>query len=116
MTPDDSGFYDILHSQLPRSANSNENCYTVNSVSGVMQAVSFEAAIEYALGGEMDECQFGDGIDGLESDCTNGNPSAGDDDCDDTERFIESLDWLQSTKPSDWQNMAESWKCASNCG
>lgn len=53
MLPCDEGFYDILNSSLPVDFNGSQ-CVVARAGSGVLETVSFNEAIEYALGGEFD--------------------------------------------------------------
>lgn len=63
MLPFDPGFYDILHRKLPQGYTDYENCYVTKPDSGVVEAVTFEQAMEYALGGEYDELGTDDELD-----------------------------------------------------
>lgn len=54
MLPCDEGFYEILNGSLPVDFNGSQ-CVVQRAGSGLLETVSFEAAIEYALGGEYDE-------------------------------------------------------------
>lgn len=54
MLPFDEGFYDILNGSLPADFDGSQ-CVVQRSVSGLLETVSFNEAIEYALGGEYDE-------------------------------------------------------------
>jgi hypothetical protein len=54
MLPSDEGFHEILNGSLPLDFNGSQ-CVVQRSGSGVLETVSFEAAIEYAYGGEYDE-------------------------------------------------------------
>lgn len=56
MLPCDEGFHDILNSSLPVDFDGSQ-CVVQRSGSGLLETVSFEAAIEYALGGEFDELE-----------------------------------------------------------
>lgn len=53
LTPNDPEFYQILNGNLPFDFDGSQ-C-VVKRGSGVLDTVSFEDAIEYALGGEYDE-------------------------------------------------------------
>lgn len=53
MTPDDDGFYDILNGSLPVDFDGSQ-CVVRRAGSGVLESVSFNEAIDYALGGEFD--------------------------------------------------------------
>ncbi|CAN1211902.1 hypothetical protein TUMEXPCC7403_16980 [Tumidithrix helvetica PCC 7403] len=108
MLPSDAGFYDILHKRLPPSLGEN-NCYIPRADSNILEAVNLQTAIEYAMGGEMDECRFGNVEDGMESNYTDNVIGSDDYDCDDNDGFEQSLDWLQSHKQSDWKELAKSW-------
>jgi len=54
MVPTDEGFHQILNSNLPIGFDGSQ-CVVQRSGSGVLETVSFDEAIEYALGGELDE-------------------------------------------------------------
>ena len=56
MLPCDEGFYDILNGSLPLDFNGSQ-CVVQRAGSGVLETVSFNEAIEYALGGEYDEVE-----------------------------------------------------------
>ncbi|MDX2254675.1 MAG: hypothetical protein NW214_04085 [Pseudanabaenaceae cyanobacterium bins.39] len=53
MTPDDEGFYDILNGSLPVDFDGSR-CVVQRAGSGLLETVSYDEAIEYALGGEYD--------------------------------------------------------------
>ncbi|OIP78083.1 MAG: hypothetical protein AUK48_02385 [Oscillatoriales cyanobacterium CG2_30_44_21] len=53
MLPDDEGFYEILNGSLPSDFNGSQ-CVVQRAGSGLLETVSFDEAIEYALGGEYD--------------------------------------------------------------
>ena len=53
MLPCDEGFYDILNGSLPTDFDGSQ-CVVARAGSGVLETVSFDEAIEYALGGELD--------------------------------------------------------------
>jgi hypothetical protein len=53
MVPSDEGFYDILNGSLPMDFDGSQ-CVVARSGSRVLETVSFNEAIEYALGGELD--------------------------------------------------------------
>ena len=54
MLPWDEGFHEILNGSLPVDFDGSQ-CVVQRAGSGLLETVSFEAAIEYALGGEYDE-------------------------------------------------------------
>lgn len=56
MLPDDEGFFEILNSSLPVGFNGSQ-CVVQRAGSGLLETVSFDEAIEYALGGEYDEIE-----------------------------------------------------------
>lgn len=53
MLPSDEGFYEILNGSLPVDFDGSQ-CVVQRSGSGVLESVSYQDAIEYALGGEYD--------------------------------------------------------------
>ncbi|MFM7885447.1 MAG: hypothetical protein ACKPCM_01855 [Pseudanabaena sp.] len=53
MLPCDEGFYEILNGSLPVDFDGSQ-CVVARAGSGVLETVSFNDAIEYALGGEYD--------------------------------------------------------------
>ncbi len=53
MLPSDEGFHEILNGSLPLDFDGSQ-CVVQRAVSGVLESVSFDEAIEYALGGEYD--------------------------------------------------------------
>lgn len=53
MLPCDEGFYEILNGSLPVDFDGSQ-CVVARAGSGVLETVSFNEAIEYALGGEYD--------------------------------------------------------------
>lgn len=68
MTPDDLGFFDILHGSLPVDFDGSQ-CVIQRSGSGLLETVAFNEAIEYALGGEYNLAseEFDEGLeDGLD--------------------------------------------------
>ncbi|WP_434686913.1 hypothetical protein [Pseudanabaena minima] len=65
MIPCDEGFYEILNSSLPLDFDGSQ-CVVQRAGSGLLETVPFEAAIEYALGGEYDEIDDEDLEDGLD--------------------------------------------------
>jgi hypothetical protein len=62
MLPCDEGFHEILNGSLPVDFDGSQ-CVVQRAGSGLLETVSFEAAIEYALGGEFDELEDEDEID-----------------------------------------------------
>ncbi|MEI6729596.1 MAG: hypothetical protein WCK98_08225 [bacterium] len=54
MLPSDEGFNEILNGSLPSDFDGSQ-CVVQRSTSGLLETVSYEEAIEYALGGEYDE-------------------------------------------------------------
>ena len=54
MLPSDEGFYEILNGCLPADFDGSQ-CVVQRAGSGLLETVSFDEAIEYALGGEYDE-------------------------------------------------------------
>ncbi|WP_055076441.1 hypothetical protein [Pseudanabaena sp. 'Roaring Creek'] len=54
MVPSDKGFHEILNGSLPVDFDGSQ-CVVARAGSGVLETVSFDEAIEYALGGEYDE-------------------------------------------------------------
>ena len=54
MLPSDEGFNEILSGSLPSDFDGSQ-CVVQRSNSGVLETVSYQEAIEYALGGEYDE-------------------------------------------------------------
>lgn len=56
MVPSDEGFYDILNGSLPVDFDGSQ-CVVQRSGSGILETVAFNEAIEYALGGELDEIE-----------------------------------------------------------
>ncbi len=56
MLPCDEGFYDILNGSLPVDFDGSQ-CVVARSGSRLLETVSFDEAIEYALGGEYDEVE-----------------------------------------------------------
>jgi len=53
MLPCDEGFHEILNGSLPVDFDGSQ-CVVQRAGSGVLETVSFNEAIEYALGGEYD--------------------------------------------------------------
>lgn len=62
MLPCDEGFYEILNGSLPVDFDGSQ-CVVQRAGSGLLETVSFEAAIEYAYGGEFDELEDEDELD-----------------------------------------------------
>ena len=56
MLPSDEGFHEILNGSLPVDFDGSQ-CVVQRAESGLLETVSFEAAIEFALGGEYDEIE-----------------------------------------------------------
>lgn len=54
LLPCDPEFHQILNGTLPMNFDGSQ-CVVQRAGSGLLEAVSFENAIEYALGGEYDE-------------------------------------------------------------
>jgi len=63
MLPSDEGFFDILHSSLPVGFDGSQ-CVVQRAESGLLEAVSYSEAIEYALGGEYDEIDDEEDLEG----------------------------------------------------
>lgn len=57
MLPSDEGFFEILQGNLPVDFDVSQ-CVVQRSGSGVLETVSFDEAIEYALGGEYEEVDY----------------------------------------------------------
>jgi hypothetical protein len=62
MVPSDEGFHEILNGSLPLDFDGSQ-CVVQRSVSGLLETVAFNEAIEYALGGEMDELEDEEDLD-----------------------------------------------------
>jgi hypothetical protein len=62
MLPCDEGFHEILNGSLPVDFDGSQ-CVVQRAGSGLLETVSFEAAIEYAYGGEFDELEDEDELD-----------------------------------------------------
>lgn len=56
MLPSDEGFHEILNGSLPLDFNGSQ-CVVQRAGSGILETVAFNEAIEYALGGELDEIE-----------------------------------------------------------
>lgn len=54
MLPSDEGFFEILHGNLPVDFDGSQ-CVVQRAGAGLLETVSFDEAIEYALGGEYEE-------------------------------------------------------------